>query len=186
MKVVGCQSYVPAAFTSRINLVLIFRCWVDPRGHGTVRCHGKSPGDTRILRLTEFIENQHIKVARLSALRTGRLYPQETSLVLISVRDWVDPRGIVQSERLLFSMAQQSVVGQSLFTIEASRLADTEISTWQHTTHTRNIHAPGEIRIRNSRNWGQWKFLVTSIGKRTRDIPGCRAVRQPTATPRVS
>jgi hypothetical protein len=52
--------------------------------HKKVKLSCYRPGQA--LEVPEFLDNRHIKVVRLVALGTGRLYPQEGFLVLISVR----------------------------------------------------------------------------------------------------
>jgi len=52
-----------------------------------------------------------MKVVRLSALCTGRLYPQKIFLVLISVRGWVDPRGISLAGRIMSMKNSNDTIG---------------------------------------------------------------------------
>ena len=55
---------------------------------------------SRSLRLPEFLDNQHMNVARLSAVYTGRLYPQGRFQVLIPVKRVRRPQGHSVTERI--------------------------------------------------------------------------------------
>jgi hypothetical protein len=62
-----------------------------------------SPGQALSVQKVEairFQDNRHMKLLRLSDLRTDRLYTQEIFLVLISIRGRVKPRAIVRPEGL--------------------------------------------------------------------------------------
>ena len=92
-------------------------CWQLPNS-SVPKCRGKGkaiplqactgPDCSRSLRIPE---NRHMKVVRLSALRTGPPLPPGNIPGSLSVRGWVDPRGHSAAGRIMSMKNSNDTIG---------------------------------------------------------------------------
>jgi hypothetical protein len=85
-------------FRMTSNKLDIVRVFIWPTEFTRIKQNHYRPWGFQEVEAPRFQDSQHMKVVRLSAVRTGHPYPQE--IFLISVRGWVNPSAIMRPEGL--------------------------------------------------------------------------------------
>jgi hypothetical protein len=102
------QSYLCSWTFRLINNMTWCMCNWSKKGKAVPLQARRFPDCSRKLRFTDFVTRAQ-DGGRSSALRTGRLYPQEILLVLISVRGWNNPLTPAGIEPATFRFVAQNL-----------------------------------------------------------------------------
>jgi hypothetical protein len=105
------------------------------------------PYGTKKLKLPESLNNWHMRLARLSALRTSLLYPQETHLVLISISVWMTPGHTLCKWRVCKFIQTINAFSQPPFTIIFPSLSKLCVATNWMVQGLKELELPMLFRI---------------------------------------